>query len=167
MLQTCKHLVQGISCNPYRTNPCLSSVVWRVGRCKNKITHCKWLRGLSGTVSVRNQPNLANKHSDNVASSDVQSERLSARPNQLSVADLKRPENSIQERLHDAPEKETELPTEYKSPDIGFWKSERGIVLKDQIFTGVGRVLRMFISKERSDNLYESAMVKEYYRWVC
>lgn len=164
MLQTCRNLVQSsIARNAHGANHSLSHFIRRFRGCKNKITHCVWLRSLSGTMFVRNRPNLAR---DDPPSSEIQSDKLSTESNQATVNDLKSEETSVKEHgnYYNALEKPVDLPAEYKSPDIGFWESERGLVLKDQIFTGVGRVLRMFISKERSDNWYESAMAKEYYR---
>lgn len=167
MLQTCKNLVQSsITCNPYKGYPCLSNSLRKIGRCECKTTHSIWLRNLSGTKSFRNRPSLANDKSDDATSNDVRVDKLSIDSNRDSIKETQSEDNSIVEHkdYYNALQREMELPAEYKSPDIGFWESEKGLVLKDQIFTGVGRVLRMFISKERSDNWYESAMVKEFYR---
>ena len=51
----------------------------------------------------------------------------------------------------------SELVHEVKNK-VGFWKSERGLEIKDKVLTGSGRVLRMFVSIERYDNWWEDTL---------
>ena len=42
---------------------------------------------------------------------------------------------------------------------VGFWETPKGLVLKDQLFTGMGRVMRLFTSIEKYDDVWEWAVV--------
>ena len=48
-----------------------------------------------------------------------------------------------------------------KDNQIGFWKTDKGLQVKDVVLTATGRVLRMFVSIERYDNWWENIMESE------
>lgn len=83
---------------------------------------------------------------------------------------IKENTNERKENLRESSQAEVEVSSNKKKikkrrdEGIGFWKSEQGLQIYEQTMTGVGRVLRMFVSKERYDNFYETALMAEY-KW--
>ncbi|XP_002130325.2 uncharacterized protein LOC100179784 [Ciona intestinalis] len=44
---------------------------------------------------------------------------------------------------------------------VGFWKTEKGLKIKDMILTNTGRGLRLLVSIERYNNMWESCLLQE------
>lgn len=53
----------------------------------------------------------------------------------------------------------TDLIVQEPETKIAFWETPKGLVLKDKIFTGVGRVMRLFVSIEKYDDIWEWGVV--------